>query len=302
MKIIHYTLLSLALCTAVSDLYAPMLSQEIADREQKRKKKKVKLKDRDGNTISTMSYEDLKKNKEALLGSGDEYTAAKYLEEMLRICEDHAEKQVLMLELADLWYTHKNYQLAQKVYEDFEMLYPGSDKTGLALCREIECSYQQINSVDRDQTPTEDTLKLCERFMERKDAFSQEQVQKVQDIEQQARKRLFESEMYIANFYLKRSNFKSAQKRITTLEKRFLTLPLAIEPDILNFKIQLAHAQNDHMLALQLKIELAEKYPQESTAQPFVATLSDLKVQLAQLSQKQVLPSDKGMPATTSIA
>jgi outer membrane assembly lipoprotein YfiO len=241
-------------------LAANMLSREIADNK---KKKKVKIKDREGNTITTMPYEKLKKNKNELLVQGDELTAIKYLEEMVKICPDHEEKQDVMLELAGLWYKHKEYAFAQRVYEDFEMLYPGSDYVGFSLARGIECAFNQLYSSDRDQSQTEQTLKLIDRFMERKDAFS-DYVDQVVEIEKKCHARLFESEINIANFYLKGGNIKSAQQRIDTLQKRFEDERAVIEPAGLEFKIRLARETNDKA---DLKVQLAQLEKNTTTDQ-----------------------------------
>ena len=272
---------------------APLLSQQVANRERK-KKKVAKIKDRDGNTISTMPLETLKKIKDRLMGQKDLFTAAKYLEEMVKVCDDHVQKQALMLELGDAWYEQKDYKHAQRVYEEFGLLYPGSDNVGLAFSREIECSFHQLLSYDRDQTQTEKTLELCERFFERKDVFA-EHMPLVLDIQEKTQRRYFDHELGIARDYLRRNNIKAAQHRISTIHdavgKRFSEQITVFEPEVYDFKIQLAQAMADSANELKLKIELAQKYPDNKIAIPFVTELPDLKLQLAALDKSKTAPA-----------
>ena len=291
MKIVASILCFFALFLfAESRLYAdsPMLAKEVQQRKKQEKKKVVKNKDRkgDGTTISTMTYDQLEARKNELVKQKDFFNAIKYLEEMIKICEDHREKQELMLELGEYWVQRQEYKFALRLYKNFKDLYPGSEHIGFVLRREIECSFAQLLTYDRDQTNTQDTLKLCEEFMEYKNIFA-EHVQAVVDIEKQCRQRLFEHEMYVAEFYLFRGNFKAAQKRIDTIGKQFNGTSFVVEPPALEFKIRLAQANDDMLSATKYKIELAQKYPQHTKALPFVASLPDLKLELAMLEAPQ---------------
>lgn len=265
---------------------APMLSQDIQKRQKEKKKVVKKAQDRTGKTVSTMPYDQLKAKKELVVKDKDFFSAIKYLEEMIRICENHAEKQELMLELGQYWFDRKEYKQAQRLYKDFKDLYPGSDHIGLVMRREIECSFAQLLSYDRDQTLTQDVLKLCSEFMERKQVFA-EHVPAIVDIEKQCRQRLFEHEIGVAEFYLFRGNFIAAQKRIDIITKQFGGTSFVVEPHALDFKIRLAQATNDNFSAMKYKVELAQKYPEDAKALPFVASLPDLKLELAALEKSQ---------------
>jgi len=262
-----------------------MLSQQI-EKEHKKKKKKVKTKDRDGNTISTMSCEKLQEAIDRFVASGDFDSASKYLEELVRILTDHNEKPKRMLQLADIWFKGKEYKMAQRVYEQFEAEYPGSEMVSFALARAIECAFHQLNGKDRDQTPTEDALELCARFMERKEVGS-EYIAQVQSIEKKCWQLLFDHELYVADFYYNRGNFKAAQQRIASLNKRFITAPITVELEVLPRSIAVAQGLGDTLAATKLQITLAEKYPTSSAAQPLLATMPELKLQLATLEQQQ---------------
>lgn len=275
-------------------MMAPMLSQEIADRE---KKKKRKQRNREyGDTLSTMSYEQLKKAKNELLARRDYFNAVKYLEEMVRVCDDHIERQAVMLELGDTWFADKDYKHALRVYKDFGTLYPGSKHVGRALAQAIECSFHSTLSYDRDQTQTEETLTLIQQFREIQHLFAESKEQ-VDATERQCFNLLFESEMGVARTYLILGNFKSAQKRIENVIKKFGTQVPFGQPRILEFKIDLAHAQKNPLDATKYQIELAQLFPEYTTSKLLIPQLPDLKLQLAVL-EKEALPAAE--PAQTN--
>lgn len=290
-----FLLILIALTFGVFELHANMLSQEIAGREkEKGKKKKAKARTDHGQTLSTMSYETLKRKKDEYIKNGDLYNASKYLEEMIRICDDHKEKQPVMIELGDVWFKQQDHKHAVRVYEEFVTLYPGSQKVGYALSQAIESSYQQILSQDRDQTRTEDTLKLIDSFMERKDVFA-EYAPRVLEIQRKCLQRLFESEMNVANFYVSRGNFKAASRRFENITKKFgATLP-DVQPQVLEFKITLADAQHDQLTATQARIELAQKFPTSSLGKQYANELPSLQIQLASLEQKPQTTSSSAL-------
>ncbi|MCG6537450.1 MAG: outer membrane protein assembly factor BamD, partial [Syntrophales bacterium LBB04] len=173
---------------------------------------------------------------------------------------------------------------AARVYEHFTELYPGSEKVEYALYRAIDCSFHQISNADRDQTDTEKTLALVNKFLERSDLFSN-YLPQVTEIGTKCKERLFESEMNVFSFYVGRGNFKSAQHRLENITKVYTPQLPNIEPQILHLKIELAQATNDTEGLIKTRIELAEKFPENSFAKPLVTQLPQLKLELAALTK-----------------
>ncbi len=201
-------------------------------------------------TMRYMNLIELEARKNELVVLNDFFTAIKYVEKMVPLCDDLEKKAQLMVELADLNFKYGNLKIAQKMYEEYTFLYPSSDKTEYAFYQAILCSFYSILALDRDQTKTQDTIKLTQEFLVRQDAFTLFKDQ-VKSIQSQCYNRLFDHERYVFDYYLNiKGNCIAAQKRLESIERNYTS----IIPDI-HEKVALLHTE----LAIK-KDEIAAKF------------------------------------------
>lgn len=211
-------------------------------------------------TLSTMKFDQLKVSKEKYLAKGDKQTAIKYLERMVKECDDLQLLSELMLEIANLLFDVGELGKAEKMFTEFVNLYPGHTKVEHALYRAILCSFYSTLDAERDQTKTEDTIGLCKNFLQRAQVFTQH-AQEVQSIQAKCQQKLVAAEINIVNFYTKSGRFKSAEKRLAGLRKDFLNTVPAIEPQIMHLEYVVAQKQNKVNDAQQKYKEINEKFP-----------------------------------------
>ena len=77
------------------------------------------------------------------------------------------------------------------------------------------CWFNQLDTVDRDQTPTKNSMAQFKRLIDQYPAS--EYVQKAEEKIQRCVENLSGHEFYVANFYYKTKQYKSALKRYESL-------------------------------------------------------------------------------------
>lgn len=184
-------------------------------------------------TFSNMNYKELEDAKDANKERKHFDVVEKYLERMIALCENVNQRAGLIMELADIHFSQTEYADAKKQYEEFERLYPGNSQLERAKKQIILCSKQVILSSDRDQSPTEETLRLAKEYLER-EAFA-EYKEEVETIKKECETLLAQSECGITDFYIKQGNFKSAELRIKNIRDTWLE----IVPDVATTLAQL---------------------------------------------------------------
>ncbi len=225
--------------------------QKLADRPRFKKKRKGLTHRKEHHTFSNMPYDELKVAKNKAVEGKHFDIAAKYLERMITLCEKVNEKAQLIIELANIHFSQKEYDDAKKWYQEFERLYPGNQLIEQAKKQIILCSKQTILSSDRDQAPTEETLRLAKEYLVR-DSFTLYR-KEVAAIQKECENILAQADCGITEFYIKQGNFSSASRRI----KHIRTAWLEKVPEV---AITLAH------LEIQLGAEWKDfKVPEEST-------------------------------------
>ena len=115
------------------------------------------------------------------------------------------------LRIADAYFDDKRYEEALSYYRDFGDLHPHHDKVPYTVLRSALCYYNQVESVDRDQTATREALnyldQLLTRFPYTPEASEGEKVLR------ELRVRLSRYEMEIGDFYLERREYQAAAER-----------------------------------------------------------------------------------------
>jgi outer membrane assembly lipoprotein YfiO len=123
------------------------------------------------------------------------------------------------LGLADYLFQREDYEKASIGYEEFFLLYPGSQEAEYAQYKSILCSFFLCLSSDRDQTQTLKTISLVQFFLAR--AKDTKFIDESKEMYITCRKKLFEHEVHVFAHYISRNKFTSAQKRIEHIEKNF---------------------------------------------------------------------------------
>ena len=115
------------------------------------------------------------------------------------------------LKIADAHFHLEQYDEAIMGYSAFEKMHPRNDAVPYVINQIGMCWFNQINTIDRDDTPAKNALAQFQRLAEQypgseygKD--TQENIKKCLD-------NIIDHELAVANFYYKTKKYKSALKR-----------------------------------------------------------------------------------------
>ena len=126
-------------------------------------------------------------------------------------------KYVILAELkmADAYYHLKNYSEAVTAYESFENLHPRNEAVPYVIFQIGLCYFEQIDTVDRDQTSAKNALdtfkRLIKQFPDSPYAHRAEERSKV------CIKSLAGHDFYVGMFYYKAKHYKAALKRFQSV-------------------------------------------------------------------------------------
>lgn len=138
---------------------------------------------------------------------------------LIALSDNHAGVKEYKLKLADTYYNAHHIEKAAAHYEDFAVLYPSSKETEYVLYKAVACMFELSLDADRDQTNTKKSIALVKEFL--KYAKKLELIEEAKTILKTCYHRLYEHEVYVFNFYLKKKNFDAAQLRIEYIKKSF---------------------------------------------------------------------------------
>lgn len=141
------------------------------------------------------------------------------LERLIALSDNHAGVKQYKLQLAETHYQAHNIEKAAAYYEDFGVMYPGSNENEYVLYKAVACMFELSLDCDRDQTNTKKTIALIKEFLKR--AKTANLIEQANSILQQCYDRLYDHEVYVFNFYRKKKNFVAAQKRLDYIIKTF---------------------------------------------------------------------------------
>ena len=123
------------------------------------------------------------------------------------------------LKMADAQYQTKEYEQAYAAYDDFEKLHPKHEKIPYVIYQKGMCHFDQIRTIDRDQSHT---LKAKEEFERLISRFSKD------EYANRARKNLrkclislAEYELYVGRFYYKKGEYHAALGRFTYIIRNY---------------------------------------------------------------------------------
>jgi len=164
------------------------------------------------------------------------------LERLISLSDDHVSVKTYKLQYADAQFQMKHIELAATLYEDFATLYPSSKESIYTLFKAVLCMFEISLDADRDQTNTKKTIALANEFI--KQNPTSEYVPEAQTILTTCHNRLYDHEVYVFNFYMKKKNYTSAQMRLDFMSKIFEKLIPDLDKKIDELKKQLESAKN----------------------------------------------------------
>ena len=119
------------------------------------------------------------------------------------------------LEIAEAYFADGRWDEALSYYRDFGDLHPQHEKVPYTILRSAQCHYQQVGSIDRDQTSAREALHFLDILL-RNYPYSPETAEG-EVMMQQLRTRMAKNVLLTADFYLKRDEYQSAAARYRTV-------------------------------------------------------------------------------------
>lgn len=178
-------------------------------------------------TYTEMNFAELKEATLSRIEKEQWDVAIRYLERLIILCEDINEKAELIVQLGDIQFKQGFFDDAAAQYKEFIHLYPGNKHSEYAHYQSILCTSKRMLSPDRDQTKTEETIELANKFLEQT-TFNQYRDQVV-DIRGLCYQTLGHSELNVGDFYIKQGNYLAAQRRLESIRTDWLPKAPEIE-------------------------------------------------------------------------
>ncbi len=116
------------------------------------------------------------------------------------------------LKIAEAHFLNKDYVEAAVSYEDFLKQHPTYPQTDTVLFQLGKSYFQQILSLDRDQTATRNALATFNTLLKSYPDFPQKA--KVEQYRQSCLDELVAHEIYVGNFYMRTEHYEAAIKRL----------------------------------------------------------------------------------------
>jgi outer membrane protein assembly factor BamD len=123
------------------------------------------------------------------------------------------------LKIADSHYQLKQYDEAVVAYREFESLHPLNEAIPYVIYQSGRCYYEQITTMDRDQSAARNALMTFERLQRQ---FPDHQYSKrAGEHIHTCLKSLAGHELYVGKFYFKKKNYKAALNRFKNIIYEF---------------------------------------------------------------------------------
>ncbi len=120
-------------------------------------------------------------------------------------------EQKAQLKIADAYFDDDRYEEALAYYQDFADLHPQHPRVAYALLRAAQCHFNQIGSIEHDQSATFEATAALEKLI-REHPYAEE-TRKGEEMMVTLRTRLALNMLHIADFYLERTHWQSAAAR-----------------------------------------------------------------------------------------
>jgi outer membrane protein assembly factor BamD len=170
-------------------------------------------------------------NPEAIYARGyEDYQEGRYeraVESFQRLKEVYPLSPLAILAemgIADANFSNKSYGEAEIAYTDFYNLHPTNENIPYVLYQIAMCHFNQMSTIDRDQTETtrarKDFERLIARFPNSKFAFL------AQKRLRECRQQLAEHEFYVGEFYFRTKKYRAALRRFEGIARDYTGLGL----------------------------------------------------------------------------
>jgi outer membrane protein assembly factor BamD len=126
--------------------------------------------------------------------------------------------------IADSYFSGKDYLEAELAYREFINLHPTNENLSYAMYQIGMCHFNQIETIDRDQSETFKALKeferLTARFPSSKFSFLAEKMIR------ECKRILGEQEFYIGEFYFNMKRYRAALRRFEKIVREYADVGL----------------------------------------------------------------------------
>ncbi len=237
----------------------------IAHNEKKQLKKKLRSLTK-GLMVKEMQEPALREAANISLTLKEYDDALIYLKQLSKTTQSSTVVKVVTLEIADVMFQNGDLKTAAKLYEEYVNLYPGDKKTAAyAEYKELLSNNALRAENDRDQTATLRTIKLADALSEKQGTFVKQYAPYVQAIKNDCVSQLYNHDVVVFDYYVKKKSFKAAELRLDNIKTNFLLKRPDLEPSILNCEIRFAQAKNDTIRVAQLSDDLVKRFPEQAT-------------------------------------
>ena len=120
-------------------------------------------------------------------------------------------EQKAQLRIADAYFDDGRYEEALAYYQDFADLHPQHPRVAYALLRAAQCHFNQIGSIEHDQSATYEATAALEKLI-REHPYAEE-TREGEEMMVKLRTRLALNMLHIADFYRDRTHWQSAAAR-----------------------------------------------------------------------------------------
>ncbi len=186
---------------------------------------------------------------------------------------DKSYDAVLMLRVADTYYGEQKYSEALVEYQAFLNYHPAHRDAAYAQYQIAMCSYNELNTIDRDPAPAYAVVKEMRKLLEKypKSGYEDEAKKYIAI----CRDWIADYELYVARFYYKKDSYKAA---ITRCEKLLRDYPGSKAEKEALYYAGLSYTELGEKDKARARFEtLAQKYPaMKKTAMAHIEKLQTL--------------------------
>ena len=196
----------------------------------------------------------------------DDYKGAAELWQQLKDQYPYSKYAALgELKLGDAQFLQGKYIEALGAYEDFERLHPDNDAVPYAIYQQGMCYFMRMHGIDRDQTPTIQTIQTLARLVEmypgsKYAAMGQARIAEAQN-------NLAGHEFYVGEFYYSRKDYEAAMNRFMGLIQYY--------PDSGYHQRAMNYIAEYKQLVAEGKVEDAGNQRDRKYESPFIAEAFD---------------------------
>jgi|GEM_PF-3511480 len=217
-----------------------------------------------GRATKSLSEAELRIAADICLSLGWYTDAEEYLKKLEKKTKSSTTIKNLKLEIADISFQEGNLKTAAKLYDEYINLYPGDkEKAAYAKYKGILSNFYSMLEEDRDQTATHKTIALADTFLEGNNTSFKRYAHDVSSIKHHCLTRLYEHDVVVFDFYVKKHSFKAAEKRLASMRQSLLPKRSDLEPKFLECEMRLAKAQHDEPRVMRVSQELANRFPEQ---------------------------------------